>query len=225
MRASTRAMRLDQPLAPGFGLLAERALHLPERLPPLAFGLGVDQVGQALDGGQIELAVLKRAPGELARLGRPQAVEPAQRGKGRGNNGAAAVQLELGCVLAGLAVGAGKPERQRLVDHLPGRRIAHAREPRLARLWNLDAEGLQRVAGARAGNAHDGDGRRQAAGGEGVDGGAGKLSDIAAHRSAGGEARSRGGGTFQASQHLLDAEQHCPWGHSRNPTKTVHSRP
>ena len=46
----------------------------------------------------------------------------------------AAVQLQLGHVLAGLAVRGRKPQRQRLIDYLAARRIAHARDRRLARL-------------------------------------------------------------------------------------------
>jgi hypothetical protein len=80
------------------------------------------------------------------------------------------MQLQLGHVLAGLAPRSGKPQRQRLVDHLSALRIAHARKRSLARLGNFPGERLQRIAGARAGEAHHGDRRRRAAGGEGEDG-------------------------------------------------------
>ena len=43
------------------------------------------------------------------------------------------MELKLGHVLAGLAVRAGKPKRQRLVDDFAVGRIAHPRERRLAR--------------------------------------------------------------------------------------------
>ena len=59
---------LDQPRAPGLGAVAEQAVQLPKRLPALRLGLGADQVGQALDRGEVELAVLEGAAGELARL-------------------------------------------------------------------------------------------------------------------------------------------------------------
>ena len=110
--------RLDQPRAPAFGAVAEQAFHLPERLAALRLGLGTDQIGQAFDRGEIELAVLERAAGELAGLRRPQPLDPAERSQHRGDHRAAAVQLQLGRVLAGLAVRPGKPQRQRLVDHL-----------------------------------------------------------------------------------------------------------
>ena len=114
-----------------------------ERLPALGLGLGRDQVGQAFDRGQIHAAVLERAARELAGLGRTQTLELAQRRQHRRDHGAAAVQLQLGDVLAGLAVGPRKPERQAFVDDLAGRRIAHARERRPARLRHAADQRLQ----------------------------------------------------------------------------------
>ena len=65
--------RLDQPAAPGIRPAAERAGKLPHRLRALRLGLGEHQIGEALDGGEIEPPVLERAPRELARLRGPQA--------------------------------------------------------------------------------------------------------------------------------------------------------
>ena len=76
------------------------------------------QVGEAFDRGQIELAVLEGAAGEFAGLGRAQALDRAERGQRRRDHRAAAVQLQLGHVLAGLALRRRKPQRQRLVDDL-----------------------------------------------------------------------------------------------------------
>ena len=72
-----------------------RPLSCRIRLAPLRLGLGVDQVGQALDRGEVELAVLERAAGELARLRRPQALDArraprAPRRSPRGRRAAAA---------------------------------------------------------------------------------------------------------------------------------------
>jgi hypothetical protein len=53
--------------------LAERATDLAEGLPALRLGLGVDQVGDALGLGQVQLAVLEGAARELARFGQAQA--------------------------------------------------------------------------------------------------------------------------------------------------------
>ena len=125
MRGLDLRQRLDRARAPGLGAVAEQAAHLLERLPALRLGLGADQVGERLDLGEVELAVLEGAAGELAGLRQPQALDPAERRQHRGDHRAAAVELKLGHVLAGLAARAGKPERQRLVDRLAGRGIAH----------------------------------------------------------------------------------------------------
>jgi hypothetical protein len=71
--------RADQPLPPALRALAEQPLILPHRLRALRLGLGEHQVGEALDGGEIEPPVRKRAAGELARLRGAQARQPAER--------------------------------------------------------------------------------------------------------------------------------------------------
>ena len=50
----------DQPLTPGLGTAAKRAGKLPHRLYALRLGLGKHEVGEALDRGQVELAVATR---------------------------------------------------------------------------------------------------------------------------------------------------------------------
>src|SRR5262249_5730729 len=65
-----------------------------------------------------------------------------------------AVELQFADVLAGLAVWRRKPQRQRLVDHLPACRLARADQRRLARLRHASSELLERHAGLRTGNAH-----------------------------------------------------------------------
>ena len=112
--------RLDQPPPPGLGAVAEQALHLPERLPPLPLRLGADQIGKAFNRCEVELAVLEGAAGELARLSRAQALDAAERLKRGGDHRGPAVNLEFGGVFAGLAVGRGKPQRQSFVDDLVG---------------------------------------------------------------------------------------------------------
>ena len=140
----------------------------------LAFGLGHHQVGEALDRGEIELAVLEGAAGELAGLGRAQALDACRARRGwrrspRGRRAAAARPTSSPVSLRG----AGKPQRQGLVDDGFGLRVADAGEGGLARGGEVFAgERFQRLAGARPGNAHDRDRRRRPAGGEGEDGGA-----------------------------------------------------
>ncbi len=53
-----------------FGTLAQKALELPQRLAPLHLGLGINEICETFDLGEIELAVLKTAPREFAGLGR-----------------------------------------------------------------------------------------------------------------------------------------------------------
>ena len=131
MRASTSASASISRVAPGLGALAEQALELTICLAALRLGLGADQIGQPLDRGEVELAVLERAARELARLRRPQAFDPPERTEHRGDHRAAAVQLQLGDVLAGLAVRAREttaPAPRRSPRRFG---IAHARQRRL----------------------------------------------------------------------------------------------
>ena len=105
MRASTSASAWISLCRQASARSPSSALHLTQRLAALAFGLGRDQIGEAFHRGEIELAVLEGAPGEFAGLGRAQALEARRRRcKHRGDHGAAAVQLQLGDVLAGLAM-------------------------------------------------------------------------------------------------------------------------
>ena len=72
MAASAQAPARIKIGAPAFIELGQRAIILAQRLPPLGIGLGVDQIGDGLGAGQVELAVLDRAAGELAGFGRPK---------------------------------------------------------------------------------------------------------------------------------------------------------
>ena len=149
MPASTRASASISRSPPGLGAIAEQALEVLERLPALRLGLGRDQIGKTLDRGQIHAAVLEGAAGELARLGVTQALELRQRRQHRRDHRAAAMHLQLGDVLAGLAVGPGEPERQALVDDVAGCRIAHPRQRRPPRLRHA-ADQLFQAPRARA---------------------------------------------------------------------------
>ena len=144
--------------------------HLPERLPALRLGLGRHQVGEPLDRGEIHAAVLERAAGELAGLGVAEAFELRERRQRRGDHRAAAVDLQLGDVLAGLALRRREPERQAFVDDLAGGRIAHPRQRRPPRLRHAADHALERDTRPRARDADHRDRRRRPAGGEGEDG-------------------------------------------------------
>ncbi len=103
--------RLDNPLTPGLSPRAQHTFEVLERLPPLCFGFSRHQIGETFNRSQIHAAVLERTPRKLAGLRGPKLIEPAQRGKNRRDHGAAAVHLQLGEVLTGLAVRCRKPER------------------------------------------------------------------------------------------------------------------
>jgi len=97
-----------EPSAPAVIEVTEFARELTLRLVALGFGLGGDEVGDRLGPQQIELAVEKGAAGEFTRLGQPQP-EPAERLHDGSEHGAAAMQMELGDILAGRAVRRRKP--------------------------------------------------------------------------------------------------------------------
>ena len=77
--ASTRAIALDERAANRLAFAAQRAAGDSLRLTPLRLGLRIDQVGEALDLREIDLAVHERAPGEFPRFSRTQAGKPGQR--------------------------------------------------------------------------------------------------------------------------------------------------
>ena len=162
--------RLDQPLTPGLGPLAEQSAQVLVGLPALRLGLRGDKIGKPLHGRQVDAAVLEGATGELARLGGAQSRKLPQCGKRRRYHGPAAMDLQLRYVLPGLAVGAGKPQREPLVDHLRPDGIAHPRERCMPRLRQPPNDGLQRRSRMRAGNADHRNGCRRPSGGKGEDG-------------------------------------------------------
>jgi hypothetical protein len=149
---------------------AIKALEVLVRLPALRLRLGRDQVGEPFDRGPIHAAVFERAAGEFAGLGLAQAVELSQRRENRRDHGAAAVDLQLGRVLAGLAVRPGEPQHQAFIDGIAACGIAHARQRRASRLRHPADHLFQREARARTTDANDRDRRRRSAGGEGEDG-------------------------------------------------------
>ncbi len=113
---------MGQPARPIAIEIAEFAVELAQCLTALRIGLGHREVGDRLGLGEVELAVQKGAAGELAGLGEPQP-EPAQRPHYRGEHGAAAVQMELGDILAGGARRGREPQDESVVERLPGRRV------------------------------------------------------------------------------------------------------
>src|SRR6187401_2052474 len=73
--------RFDQPGPPGVRTTAERSGELAHRLRALRLGLGEHQVGEPLDGGEIEPPIGERTERELASLRGPKAGQLAERGE------------------------------------------------------------------------------------------------------------------------------------------------
>ena len=119
-----------------------------QRLAALRLGLGVDEIGETFDLGQVELAVLEGAPRELAGLGEPRAGKRQHRVDHLADHGAAAMHMKLGHVLAGEARRAGEPQHEPAVELRPSRRPESA-QARMPRLGDAAAERLEH--GARRG--------------------------------------------------------------------------
>ncbi len=109
---------LDDLIAPGARAVAKQSLQLAQCLAALPVGVGVDQIVEAFGLGQVELAILERTPGKLARLRRAQIGKTRQRHDQRRHHRAPAVDLKFRDVLAGRACRTRKPEHHRIVDRL-----------------------------------------------------------------------------------------------------------
>ena len=141
--------------APALVELRQRAAHLAQRLAPLCLGLGIDEIGKALDLRQIQLAVVKGAAGELAGLGETAPGLPPEHGQHAFDDGRAAVQVEFGHVLARLGARRGEPQHQRLVERLACLRIADAAQGGEALLGTRRRQRIDEIAGFGARDAHD----------------------------------------------------------------------
>ena len=91
---------------------------MPHRLAPLHLGLGIDEVGEPFDRTEVHLVVEKGPTGKLAGLRRPAPRDRGQRPEHRRHDGAAAMELAFGYILAGEARGSGKPEEERPIQDL-----------------------------------------------------------------------------------------------------------
>ena len=130
---------------------------LRQRLAALRLGLGLHEIGQTFDLGEIELAVLERAAGELARLGEPHAGEREHGVDHRADHGAAAMDVKLGHVLAGEARRRREPQHQAAVDQRALRRTDVAQGGVPGR-GHAAAQRLEHVARVRSREADHGDG-------------------------------------------------------------------
>jgi hypothetical protein len=138
---------------------------LAEGLASLTLGFGVHEVGEAFGFGEVELAVLEGAAGELARLRWPHAGLAKRCVDDGGNDGRAAMNVEFGDVFAGEARWAWKPERQAVIERKAGARIAKGFARRHA--WRRQSAGCQRTqarARFRSGQADHGNASAASAG-------------------------------------------------------------
>ncbi len=138
--------------------------------------LGIDEVGEPFDFGQVELAVLEGTARELAGLGEPCAGTRQHRVDDTPDHRAASMHVKLGHVFAGEASRALEPEHKAAVEKLSvrrsdcaqarlpgGRRAAANRVQHVARVGTGDADhrdcgkaGSTRRRNNGAGSAHDG---------------------------------------------------------------------
>ena len=150
-------LRLHQLLAPRLVKRPRPTLRLRDRLARLRLGLGGDEIGKALDLGEIDPPVLEGAARELARLGKAHATERSERLDHAADHGAAAMNMQLGDVLSSEARGPRQPEREPAVEHLAGPRVPDLAQARLARRRRRTAQRAERVSRSRPRNADDRD--------------------------------------------------------------------
>ena len=167
-RGLERGAGCDQPCAPAVIERPQPAIGLTQRLAPLGLGLGVDQVGEAFGGGEVELAVLEGAAGELARLGEAHVGEAGQRAEHALDHRAAAMDVQLGHVLAGEAPGAAEEQNQPAIEQFAVFGVADYGKARDFRLRNAASHALQHFADLRPGHTDHGHTRLPMAAGEGI---------------------------------------------------------
>jgi hypothetical protein len=128
---------------------------LAKRLAALGFRFGPDQIGEPLDLGKVEAAMLEGAAGELTGLCGAQSRQPPQRHQSRCNDRPAAMQLQLRDVLAGFAMGRREPKRQGLVDWLARFGVSNGAKDGPARLGQPADHCFESESSRRARQADD----------------------------------------------------------------------
>ncbi len=162
---------MDEGVAQAVDLFGELARERAAGTARRGLGAGVDQVGNRLGLGQVDLVVQERPLGELAGLGQAQARQSglrrlqAARQQQLQHHGPA-VGLQLQHVLAGVAVRRGEEKRQPLVDGL-ALGVGKGQVMRLARLQRAAQQILHEGRQATARHAHDAHGATPWGGGDG----------------------------------------------------------
>jgi hypothetical protein len=99
-RALRPSRKFEQPVLPFPDLLAQSAFGERERGLALRFGLGLDQIGEALGLGEVNSSVLECTAGELAWFSKPQALDLGQRAEQCINHRAPAMTLKFNAIFA-----------------------------------------------------------------------------------------------------------------------------
>ena len=154
---------------------AQRAVQLADGVVGLLGRLGVDQVRHGLRLEQVQLPIEKGPLGKLAGTGLT-AAGGKQGAEARVQHDGAAVAVELGAVLSGIAVGRREMDAQHAVDDLP-RLVQQLAQHHGARVLLRGGPAVfgaehrvQRGTGIRAGQAQDTDGAGLSGRGDGGDG-------------------------------------------------------
>ena len=113
---------MDNSLPPGFVKFLLPAARIRQRLQPLRFCFCGNQVGQALRLSEVNLAHHEGAAGEFPGLRHSQAANSSKRSQTGGHGCHAAVQVQLGAVLAGETVRRREKQCQTLIQHCAVRR-------------------------------------------------------------------------------------------------------
>jgi hypothetical protein len=122
---------------------------------PLSLGLCLDEVGKSFGLRQVDLAVLKRPPGELAGLGSPQPLDRCQCRKHRIYDRTAAMALKFHHIFSSRARGSVKPEDQRLIKKVARLRVSKLAHSCSAGWRKLASDPLCCLMGGRPTDAND----------------------------------------------------------------------
>ena len=116
---------VDQLGPPAFKPVSQPAAKLREGLSPLGIGARVNQVGNRLGLGQVNLTGEKRTLRKLPRFGQPQTRQCRQRAGDGLDRGPPAMDMQLGHIFTGKTGGPGKPDRQPVIQRAAIHRIHH----------------------------------------------------------------------------------------------------
>ncbi len=109
---------LEEASTDRLALAAQRPARDALRLSPLRLGFGLDQIGDPLHLGKIDLSIHESAPGEFSGLGRTQSGNKRQRPDDRGRDRPPARDADFRHFLAGEAAGRLKSRDQRPIERL-----------------------------------------------------------------------------------------------------------